>query len=406
MIEGLNDEMVRRGLDGIVGFGETTLADPDLTYVVGGVLPRGGFFFKKVGRPPLLVISSLDYGSARRHGRVKRVETLTQWGYEGLLRKYANRDAANARLIVSVLKREKVRGKVALFGRNDLAKGLHLAHALERSGVNLAVEGSLTVLEASRDTKSQDELKKIRDVASRTASVVHHVLRLLRSARSKRGHLEVHGKRATVGLIKSVIRSKLAEADLVAPEGTIFATGASGADPHNMGVPAAEIKRGQLVVFDIFPQGESGYWFDLTRTFLVGRASAKTRKMFEAVLDAQESAFDHLRAGVTSDSVMGVACDAIERAGFNTVRALYQGKVRKISAGFTHALGHGVGLTIGESPYLSFGNRTPLKSGEVVTVEPGIYLPGYGGVRLEDTVLIKSKGIENLAHLDKELELT
>jgi len=406
MIGDLNTEMVRRGLDGIVGFGETTLADPDLTYVVGGVLPRGGFFFKKVGRPPLLVVSSLDYGSARRHGRVKRVETLTEWGYEGLLRRYTDRDTAKARLIASVLKREKVHGKVSLFGRNDLANGLHLARALEKAGVNLAVERSSTVLEASRDTKSQDEVEKIRDVASRTASVVHHVLQMLRNARSKRGHLEIRGKRATVGLIKSVIRSDLAEANLVAPEGTIFATGASGADPHNMGTPAAEIKQGQLVVFDIFPQGESGYWFDLTRSFLVGNASAKARKMFEAVLNAQESTFDQLRAGVTGDSVMGIACDAIERAGFSTVRSLYQGKVRSISSGFTHSLGHGVGLTIGESPYLSFGNRTPLRAGEVVTVEPGVYFPGYGGVRLEDTVLIKSKGIENLANLEKELELT
>jgi Xaa-Pro aminopeptidase len=99
-------------------------------------------------------------------------------------------------------------------------------------------------------------------------------------------------------------------------------------------------------------------------------------------------------------------CDVIERRGFQTVRQVFEGKTQNIVSGFTHALGHGVGLTIGESPYLGFHSKHPLKAGEVVTVEPGIYLPGYGGVRIEDTVLIKSKGIENLADVEKELELT
>ena len=262
------------------------------------------------------------------------------------------------------------------------------------------------MLEAARETKSKDEVEKIRDVGRRTGKVVESILQLLRNAKSKRGHLEVRGKRATVGLIKSIIRSRLAEANLVAPEGTIFAAGSSSADPHNFGVPTDEIRPRMLVVFDIFPQADNGYWFDLTRSFLLGRASRKTRKMFEAVLAAQEAGFDHLRAGVTGARVMNCACDAIEHAGFKSVRALYEGKVRAISSGFTHSLGHGVGLTIGERPSLSLMNNEPLRDGNVVTVEPGIYVPGYGGVRIEDTVRVTSKGIENLAHLDRELEIS
>ena len=103
---------------------------------------------------------------------------------------------------------------------------------------------------------------------------------------------------------------------------------------------------------------------------------------------------------------MNRACDVIERAGFETVRQIYMGKEKSISSGFIHSLGHGVGLTIGESPYLSFNSKTPLETGEVVTVEPGVYVPRYGGVRIEDTVVIKSKGIENLTPVEKELELT
>jgi Xaa-Pro aminopeptidase len=406
MIENLDGEMRARGIEGIVGYGETTFADPDLVYVAGGMLPRGMFYFKKVDRLPLLIVGNVDYGSAKRLGRVRRIQTLTQSGYEALLRKHPERYNAYGRLVASVLRKEGVRGKVVLFGRNDLAKGLQFARTLRRLGVHLVGEASPTVLETARDTKDKRELKNIKGVADKTARVVNEVLQSLRNSKEKRGHLEIGKKRATVGLVKSIIASKLAREGLVAPEGTIFAVGPSGADPHNPGIPTAEIKKGRLIVFDIFPQAENGYWFDLTRTFLVGRADSKARKLYETVQEAQGDALDYLRAGVTGEAVMRRVCDVIERRGFKTVRQVVEGKAQNIASGFTHSLGHGVGLTIGESPYLGFHNRHPLKAGEVVTVEPGVYLPGYGGVRIEDTVLIKSKSIENLAHVEKELEVT
>jgi Xaa-Pro aminopeptidase len=393
-------------MQAIVGYGETTLADPDLTYVVGGTLPRGGFYFRKVDRPPLLIVSNIDLGSARRLGKVRRIETLTLWGYEGLRRKHRDRSEANAHLIASVLEREGVKGKVALFGRNDLSVGLHLARIIRRLGIDLIGERPPTVLEAARDIKDKGELQSLRNVAKSTGAVVNDIVDSLRNAREKRGHLHVGNKRATVGLIKSLIASKLGEQGVVAPEGTIFATGSSGADPHNAGAPAAEIRKGRLIVFDIFPQAMDGYWCDLTRTFVVGRADRKARKMFETVHQAQADVLDHLTPGVTGESAMELACAVIGRAGFNTLKQVFEGKSNNVSTGFIHGLGHGVGLTIGESPYLGFASKGRLKSGEVVTVEPGIYLPGYGGVRIEDTVIIKSKGIENLGYVEKELELS
>jgi Xaa-Pro aminopeptidase len=406
MIEDLDNSMRAKGIDGIVGYGESTLADPDLTYVVGGTLARGGFYFKKCGRSPLLIVSNLDYGSAKRLGRVKRIQTLTQWSYEKLQKKYSDRNVSSARLVAAVLRKEGVHGKVVLFGRNDLAKALRFASTLRRFGVHAMGEGSPTVVESARDTKEKHELESLRDVANKTSKVVNDVLQSLRNAKEKRGHLQLGNKRATVGLIKSIIASKLAEGGLLAPEGTIFALGPSGADPHDAGEPADEIKKGRLIVFDIFPQAGSGYWSDLTRTFVLGRADPKARKMYETVHEAQSEALDYLRAGVTGDATMNLACDVIERAGFQTVRRIYEGDKKKVTSGFIHALGHGVGLTIGESPYLSLNSKAALRAGEVVTVEPGVYLPGYGGVRIEDTVLIKAKGIENLAHVEKELELT
>jgi Xaa-Pro aminopeptidase len=397
--------MRERDIQAIVVFGSTTLADPDLTYVVGGQLARGGIYFKRAGNSPLLVVSNLDLGSARKAGGVRRIQTFSQWGMEKLATKYGGRDKALPRLIASVLKKQGVRGKVVLAGRNDLASGIDLVARLKRLGVKVIGEQSPTILEVARETKAVHEMDELRHVGRKTSNVVNAVLDTLRDLRRKRGHLQLGKERATVGSVKRLISIKLAEEGVTAPEGTIFAIGPSGADPHNSGIPGQEIKEGKLIVFDIFPQAESGYWCDLTRTFVVGKANAKSRRLYDAVYEAQNECLDMLRQGTKGEEAMLRACEVIERHGYRTIREIFQGKAKNIPSGFNHSLGHGVGLTIGERPYLGFLSKEPLKKGQVVTVEPGVYIPGYGGVRIEDTVAITSRGVEPLAHVEKELEL-
>jgi Xaa-Pro aminopeptidase len=404
MLSDLDEHMAKRKLQGIVVYGDTTLGNPDLTYLVGGNLARGGVLVKRLRHEPLLVTSNLDIGTARRLGRVRRIETSTEWGLEKIAAKYG-RENSQQRLIKSILRSEGIDGKVSIYGRNDLALGVRLVDELRKLGVRVVGEASPTVLESARETKSATELASIRDVGAKTARVVQAILRSLGNMKRKRAHLYLDRTRATVGLVKRLISSKLAEEDLVAPEGTIFAIGPSGADPHNAGNPPDPIKEGRLIVFDIFPQGATGYWFDLTRTFVIGRAEGKAKRLFETVAEAQNASLDFLKDGVAGESAMLKACQVIEHRGYRTVREVFEGKTRSISSGFNHGLGHGVGLTIGERPYLSFLNKDPLKSRQVLTVEPGIYLPGYGGVRIEDTVAIKSSGIETLASVDKQLEL-
>ena len=405
MLNDLDKLMTEREIQGIVVVGDTTLSNPDLRYVVGGNLARGGIYVKRLHHDALLATSNLDLGTARRLGRVKRTSTFTEWGFEGIAAKYGRANAYQ-HLIKSILRSEGIDGRVSLYGRNDLAWGVHLADELRRMGVRIAGESSPTTLERARETKSRREIENIREVGIKTANIVETVLNMLRKLKRKRGQLYFDRERATVGLIKKVIASKVGEADLVAPEGTILAIGSSGADPHNSGLASDPIKEGKLIVFDIFPQAETGYWFDLTRSFLLGRADAKARSLFDTVYSAQNAGLDSLKAGTTGEAAMLRACQVIERAGYKTVREVFEGKAKEIQSGFTHSLGHGVGLTIGESPYLSFLSRDPLKSGQVVTVEPGIYLPRYGGLRIEDTVLITGKGVDNFTTLDKELEIS
>lgn len=405
MFNQLDGEMQRRGVQAIVAFGATTLADPDLTYVVGGQLARGGIYFKRAGSSPLLLVSNLDLGSARKAGGVRRIQTFSQWGIEKLAAKYGGRDKALPRLIANVLKKERVKRKVVLAGRNDLASGTDLVGRLKRLGVKVIGEQSPTILEVARETKTQHEMDELRHVGRKTSSVVNAVFETLRNLKRKRGHLQLGKERATVGSVKRLISVKLAEEGVTAPEGTIFAIGPSGADPHNSGIPSQEIKEGKLIVFDIFPQAESGYWCDLTRTFVVGRADAKSRRLYDTVFEAQSECLGMLRQGTTGEEAMLKACEVIERRGYRTIREIFQGKAKSIPSGFNHSLGHGVGLTIGERPYLGFLSKEPLKKRQVVTVEPGIYFPGYGGVRIEDTVAITSRGVDPLAHVEKELEL-
>ena len=405
MIKDIDREMKERRIEATIVLGDTTLANPDLIYVAGSNLSRGGMYIKRVDNDPILLTSTLDFHNALRIGRVRNIRTFTDYNFERLVIDHG-RAEAYPRLIINVLRELGVTGKVAIAGRNDLAWGIHLSDRLRALGVNISGQESPTIIETARETKSSAEIDEIRTIGIKTARVVEVILEKLRNAKRSRGHLWIDKQRAKVGVLKQIIALELASSRLTAPEGTIFATGASSADPHNSGDLTADVREGKPIVLDIFPQSESGYWFDLTRSFTLGRATARARQLYEAVRSAQAAALDLLKEGVPGEEAMSEACKVIERNGFRTVRDIYEGKTQELHSGFNHSLGHGVGLTIGERPYLSFHSKDPLKVGHVVTVEPGVYLPRYGGVRLEDTVHITGRGYENLSAVRKEFELT
>jgi Xaa-Pro aminopeptidase len=170
---------------------------------------------------------------------------------------------------------------------------------------------------------------------------------------------------------------------------TIVAAGHNGALPH--AEPGErEIGRGELVVFDMGAKLD-GYCSDGTRTYATGEPGEHARAVYETVLEAQLAALGAVRAGVTGEAVDKVARDVIAAAGHGEH--------------FGHGLGHGVGIDVHEAPRLSPRSNDLLATGEVVTVEPGIYLAGDLGVRIEDLVLVTEDGLENLSALPKELQL-
>lgn len=169
----------------------------------------------------------------------------------------------------------------------------------------------------------------------------------------------------------------------------IVAAGPNGALPH--AEPGErEIGRGELVVFDMGAQLD-GYCSDGTRTFATGEPGEEARRVYEVVLEAQLAALEAVKAGVKGEDVDAVARKVIDAAGHGEH--------------FGHGLGHGVGLEVHEAPRLSLRSEDVLAAGEVVTVEPGIYLAGKLGVRIEDFVVVTDEGLRNLSTLPKDLQL-
>ena len=168
----------------------------------------------------------------------------------------------------------------------------------------------------------------------------------------------------------------------------IVASGPRSAYPH-AGVTERKIRKGDFVTIDMGATYK-GYCSDITRTFIVGTPSEKQRTIYETVLEANETALPEIRAGAKGVEVDRIARDIITKAGYE--------------AGFIHSLGHGVGLEVHEPPALSQWSKDILAVGNVVSNEPGIYVKGFGGVRIEDTVLVTSSGPERLTNFDKDLD--
>jgi Xaa-Pro dipeptidase len=168
----------------------------------------------------------------------------------------------------------------------------------------------------------------------------------------------------------------------------IVASGHRSAYPH-AGVSERKIRRGDFVTIDMGATYK-GYCSDITRTFIVGSPTDKQRTIYETVLEANETALPEIRAGAKGINIDKIARDIITKAGYG--------------AGFIHSLGHGVGLEVHEPPALSQWSNDILAVGNVVSNEPGIYVKGFGGVRIEDTVMVTSSSPERLINFEKDLD--
>ena len=250
-----------------------------------------------------------------------------------------------------------------------------------------------------RAIKNEEEIEKICHAMKTTENAMRMVQEMIRQAGVNCHNMLVRkdGELLTSEYVRSEVEAEFKRQGYTADR-TIIAGGAQGAAPHCIG--EGPLRAGEPIVCDIFPRSDrTGYWGDMTRTFCKGKpVNAKTERAFASVLKAAEKSLAMLKAGAVGAEVHNCAARSMEADGFTAHK-----NADGIPCGFIHGLGHGVGLDIHEQPRLSPGNPNPLPAGAVVSVEPGLYDPEWGGIRLEDLVVIREDGYENLCTMEKEL---
>jgi Xaa-Pro aminopeptidase len=230
-------------------------------------------------------------------------------------------------------------------------------------------------VEELRQVKETAEIEAIGRAASLTDAAFDHILGVVRPGmREMDIAVELEGWMRVNG------------ADDVAFS-SIVASGPNSARPHAT-VTTREVCDGELLKLD-FGARVDGYCSDLTRTVVVGKADQRQRDVYGAVLAANEAALAGARAGMAGRDIDAIARESLGRAG--------------LAEHFGHGLGHGVGLAVHELPSLNARFRDPVRAGAVVTIEPGVYMPGFGGVRIEDLVVVEDGGVRLLSHAPKHL---
>jgi Xaa-Pro aminopeptidase len=273
-----------------------------------------------------------------------------------------------------------------------------LADRLRADGVELAVDQDL--FDDRRRAKTEAQLAGMRRAQRAAEAAMDACRELLRRAEVRGDELVLDGEPLTVERVKADLNVVFAAHDTTADE-YIVAPGAQGAVGHDMG--SGPIRPNTPLVVDIFPRDNaSAVYTDMTRTFVVGDVPDDVREWHRLCKEALDAAVAEIRAGVEASAVFDLTCDIFEAAGELTQRTKNPGE--SLSDGFFHGLGHGVGLEVHEEPGMGqLANKT-LVAGDVVTVEPGLYRAGYGGVRLEDIVLVTESGAEILTNYPYELE--
>jgi Xaa-Pro aminopeptidase len=273
-----------------------------------------------------------------------------------------------------------------------------LADRLRSDGVELAVDQDLFA--DRRRAKTEAQLAGMRRAQRAAEAAMDACRALLRRAEIRGDELLLEGEPLTVERVKADMNVVFAEHDTTAEE-YIVAPGPQGAVGHEMG--SGPIPPGTPLVVDVFPRDNaSAVYTDMTRTFVVGDVPDGVREWHRLCLEALDKAVAEIRAGADGRAVFDVACDIFEAAGEPTLRTKKPGE--PLDDGFFHGLGHGVGLEVHEAPGVGLLSRDELVAGDVVTVEPGLYRAGYGGVRLEDIVLVTEKGAEVLTNYPYDLE--
>ena len=358
--------------------------DPsDLRYKTGFSAVDPMVFLQAPGKQ-FIVVPLLELGRAKKTTPRATVFVPQDLGIPRMRRRYVEEWAA---ALLRHLKIRRVRVPATF------PAGVY--ERLVRAGVRIdVVHGPLF---PERAVKSPREIENIAQAQRASVAAMKSAIALITASRADRaGFLVSGGARLTSERVRHAIDQTLLAHDCAARD-TIIAGGSQAADPHDRG--SGPLRAGETIVIDIFPQHKKhGYWGDITRTVVKGRAAPEVRRMYAAVSAAQKAALEKIRAGASTRAIHEEVQRVFAARKFET--SVKDGVAR----GFFHGTGHGVGLDIHEAPSVSLADDI-LRAGHVVTVEPGLYYPEHGGVRIEDTVVVTKTGWRYLASCPKPFEV-
>jgi len=363
-------------------------------YHLSGFLAPDDVICLRVAGKTYLAVSSLEYGRAKKAAPVDELLSYEELEIPKLARELKGGAKAYAQAIRTLLERLGA-ADTPLSVPPTLA--VAYADALRDRGLTLGPDGKL--FEGLRRAKTPEEVAHVEKAQRAVEEACEHAVGILREAEvDGDGALLWRGEALTSETLRSEINVELLRRNCLG-DGTIAAGGSQAADPHERG--SGPLKAGEAIILDIFPMDlSSRYYADMTRTFVKGEPGEELRRMYDAVLESQEVALDMIGPGVDGKDVHEKVSQVLHDAGYKTqVHDREEGK--PLTVGFFHGTGHGVGLEIHEAPRLGVTSQK-LIPGDIVSVEPGLYYPEIGGVRIEDLVLVTEDGSRNLTHFPKE----
>lgn len=360
----------------------------DIYYVTHFLASDDFTYLQTESGEEILFISDMEKGRAEIESRVSVIKTLQDLGYREKMKEKKDSSIAYAACISELLAGEGIK-KVAV----PYDFPIFYANFLAEAGFTIVPIKS--PFRKMRSLKKPEEVEAIKYTQMAGEKAMEAAIVLIAGAEEREGLLYHQGEVLTGVKVLSVIDHTLLDYGCEAEE-TIVSCGKDTANPH--GTTDGPLKANAPIILDIFPRSKKKRYFaDMTRTVLYGEASEKLKKMYETVLAAQKKAFGMVKPGVKAADVHNAICDLFEEHGYDTYRS-------GSKAGFIHSTGHGVGLDIHELPSVG-ENEALLEAGNVITIEPGLYYPEIGGIRLEDMVLVTENGCQNLTGLEKRFVL-
>jgi len=351
-------------------------ADADMLYLTRFRTTDPIVFLKKPGERGTIVVSQMEYERGVRESTAA-VMTRADAGLPEILKEEKDRTRAYARMIAGLSP-----GKILVPPQFPLG----LARELEQFHPVVVDRGTVA---ARRAVKRTEEVREIRKVLLAAEAAVSMAIRMIARAKVTGGILHRDGKPLTSEAVRQEMHMLLLSRGCRAQD-TIVACGPDSAVPHLRG--EGPLREGEPIIIDLFPRDEvSGYCADLSRTVVKGEPDTKVGEMYRAVRDAKRLAAARAKPGVEGAALHQAVVEFFAEQGFESN-----------TRGFIHSLGHGIGLEVHEDPSLGPGGG-PLAAGNVFTLEPGLYYPEVGGVRLEDMVLLTPRGCTLLSKLGERL---